>query len=415
MKNNTLMRRLVTFVLILSTVGPMWTGTVSARSGIGAAAASSNLPTARSNWGYYTLSESHSHTFAEPRKAHPHWQMCECGIGDTYYDSNCQICTDPDSISVVSTVICYSKIIIRSCESLFTTPVPSGDMYSWHQDMEIYSDGYVILSTGEKRYFYNGDPKYYISEYSLLDVQINHLFKEPYHGSSLVHPHYMKCECGAEKTDPDSYCYTCYPSTIHFDINIPGSSDAYHVQEINTGRYGEAKIDCPDPSRDGYTFLGWAWDKDVTESFIDNGDVFYIEPGYNECTLYAVWKENPHVHTLQYKRGIEAGCEKDGRIEYWHCPVCGKYYLDAKAESETTADKLVLPALGHSYSNGRCTRCHTADPDAVLPDLPEFAAPSAKDLARETLLAREPLFVRLLIIIRDLWARIFGLFMTHGG
>lgn len=312
---------------------------------------------------------THKHTFAAPRKAHPHWQMCECGIGETYYDSSCQLCTNSDAVSVVKSVICYSKITMLPHESLYTTPVPDGNSYTFgNQEMEIYADGYVILSTGEKRYFYNSDPKYYISEFSLSDVQVNHLFKETYEGSSLVHPHYMKCECGEVKTEPDTKCYACYPATIRFDINIPGVSEYYYIQKINAGRYGEPTINCSDPTREGYTFLGWALEKDAEKAIIDNGDIFYIKPGYNECTLYAVWQKDAHMHTLQHTQKTEATCEKSGNIEYWRCSGCGKYYLDASAANETTAEKTILPALGHNYVNGTCTRCSAKDPSAAEPD-----------------------------------------------
>lgn len=312
---------------------------------------------------------THKHTFAAPRKAHPHLQICECGIRQTYYDSSCQLCTNSDAVSVVKSVICYSKITMLPYESLYTTPVPDGNSYTFgNQEMEIYADGYVILSTGEKRYFYNSDPKYYISEFSLSDVQVNHLFKETYEGSSLVHPHYMKCECGEVKTDPDTKCYACYPATIRFDINIPGVSEYYYIQKINAGRYGEPTINCSDPTREGYTFLGWALEKDAEKAIIDNGDIFYIKPGYNECTLYAVWQKDAHMHTLQHTQKTEATCEKSGNIEYWRCSGCGKYYLDANAANETTAEKTILPALGHNYVNGTCTRCSAKDPSATEPD-----------------------------------------------
>ncbi len=313
--------------------------------------------------------DTHNHIFAAPRKAHPHWQMCECGIGETYYDSSCQLCTNPDAVSVVKSVICYSKITMLPYESLYTTPVPDGNSYSFgNQEMEIYADGYVILSTGEKRYFYNGDPKYYISEFSLSDVQVNHLFNET--DSTEVHPHYLECECGATTTIDDNNCYACYPAYIYyypnFDDRLP------YVQKIDTsvGRWPSAVIlrNAYNIEREGYTLLGWSGVKDETEAYYTNEEgPIRIWPGF-EMKLYAIWKENAHTHTMEHHTRKDATCLNTGTVEYWLCTDCGKYYLDANAANETTAEKTILPALGHNYVNGTCTRCSAKDPNAAEPD-----------------------------------------------
>lgn len=313
--------------------------------------------------------DTHNHIFAAPRKAHPHWQMCECGIGETYYDSSCQLCTNPDAVSVVKSVICYSKITMLPYESLYTTPVPDGNSYSFgNQEMEIYADGYVILSTGEKRYFYNGDPKYYISEFSLSDVQVNHLFNET--DSTEVHPHYLECECGATTTIDDNNCYACYPAYIYyypnFDDRLP------YVQKIDTsvGRWPSAVIlrNAYNIEREGYTLLGWSGVKDETEAYYTNEEgPIRIWPGF-EMKLYAIWKENAHTHTMEHHTRKDATCLNTGTVEYWLCTDCGKYYLDADAANETTAEKTILPALGHNYVNGTCTRCSAKDPNAAEPD-----------------------------------------------
>ena len=142
---------------------------------------------------------------------------------------------------------------------------------------------------------------YYIPWESVNGYRQCHTLSEP----TIKHPHNRQCACGWEDTSADPNCYTCCPSSIRFDINIPGSSDSYHVQEINTGRYGEAKIDCPDPLRDGYTFLGWASEKDAAKAAFDNGDVFYIKPGCDK-SLYAVWQRNTLLSGLSGFVGLSA-------------------------------------------------------------------------------------------------------------
>lgn len=42
--------------------------------------------------------------------------------------------------------------------------------------------------------------------------------------------------------------------------------------------------------------------------------------------------------------------------------------MTPNAANETTAEKTILPALGHNYVNGTCTRCSAKDPNAAEPD-----------------------------------------------
>lgn len=75
-----------------------------------------------------------------------------------------------------------------------------------------------------------------------------------------------------------------------------------------------------------------------------------------------------HIHSMNHITAQNATCTKAGNVEYWFCTGCGKYYLDANGNTETTAAKITRPALGHNYSNGSCTRCGAADPNAAEPD-----------------------------------------------
>ena len=52
-------------------------------------------------------------------------------------------------------------------------------------------------------------------------------------------------------------------------------------------------------------------------------------------------------HTLKHYDAEPVSCEDDGRIEYWYCTVCGKYFTDSAAKTEVKSDALVIEALGH--------------------------------------------------------------------
>ncbi len=44
----------------------------------------------------------------------------------------------------------------------------------------------------------------------------------------------------------------------------------------------------------------------------------------------------------------EATCQKEGRLAYWHCEGCDKYFLDAGATKEVTQAETVIEKLPHA-------------------------------------------------------------------
>ena len=54
-------------------------------------------------------------------------------------------------------------------------------------------------------------------------------------------------------------------------------------------------------------------------------------------------------HTLTAVAKVPATCETAGVEAYWKCSVCGKLFSDAEGKTETTLEKLAIPATGHAY------------------------------------------------------------------
>ena len=76
------------------------------------------------------------------------------------------------------------------------------------------------------------------------------------------------------------------------------------------------------------------------------------EGGYTTYTCecgdsYIADETAPLGHTEQILPGKEATCTETGLTEGRKCAVCG----------ETLVAQEEIPALGHDYSNGKCTRC----------------------------------------------------------
>ena len=54
-------------------------------------------------------------------------------------------------------------------------------------------------------------------------------------------------------------------------------------------------------------------------------------------------------HTLTAVAKVPATCETAGTSAHWKCEVCGKLFSDAEGKTETTLEKLTIPATGHAY------------------------------------------------------------------
>ena len=54
-------------------------------------------------------------------------------------------------------------------------------------------------------------------------------------------------------------------------------------------------------------------------------------------------------HQLTAVAEVPATCETAGVKAHWVCSVCGKLFSDAEGKTETTLEKLAIPATGHAY------------------------------------------------------------------
>lgn len=66
--------------------------------------------------------------------------------------------------------------------------------------------------------------------------------------------------------------------------------------------------------------------------------------------------EDECQHMLEAVAYRAPTCTEKGNNAYWHCTVCGRYFADAEAKTETTLENTVLPATGHT-PNAAGTKC----------------------------------------------------------
>ena len=120
------------------------------------------------------------------------------------------------------------------------------------------------------------------------------------------------------------------------------------------------KVDLADQS--GLNLIGTAEIK-VPESYLTSNVQFAfhlfkkVGAGYDDSSaMFAIdnvklTNADPCAkgHTLTAVAEVPATCETAGTSAHWKCDVCGKLFSDVEGKTETTMEKLTIPATGHAY------------------------------------------------------------------
>lgn len=103
---------------------------------------------------------------------------------------------------------------------------------------------------------------------------------------------------------------------------------------------------------------------------VDNGKVTAVMEGTATITVTAQDGSGVSIscsvtvtHSMVHTPKKDATCTADGNEEYWTCEICGKYFSDEAGTTEISLAETVIPATGHHYVNGYCTKCGHRDPD----------------------------------------------------
>ena len=115
----------------------------------------------------------------------------------------------------------------------------------------------------------------------------------------------------------------------------------------------DGTITLPSISRSGYVFLGW----DAGDSKpMAAGQVYQLA---EDTILTGAWRQLEKVKT----DALEATCTRPGNIAYWYCAELNAYFKDEALTEKIKLEDTVIPAIPHSYQNGKCSVCGAADPD----------------------------------------------------
>lgn len=101
-------------------------------------------------------------------------------------------------------------------------------------------------------------------------------------------------------------------------------------------------------------------------------------------------KPTVYEYTLQEVKAKAATCTEAGNTAYYVCSVCGKLYADQEGTNEVSANTVVVPAKGHSFTwiidreateqaegsrHEECSICHEKKAAVAIPKLPSNTKP----------------------------------------
>lgn len=139
---------------------------------------------------------------------------------------------------------------------------------------------------------------------------------------------------------------------------------------------------------------------DVQAYPVLGGAKVYQNITYQDCakdeahTVYTYaneQKQESYDYTLQEVKAKEPKCTEAGNKAYYKCSVCGKLYTDQEGTNEVSANTVVVPAKGHSFTwiidreateqaegsrHEECSICHEKKAAVAIPKLPSSTQPS---------------------------------------
>ena len=139
---------------------------------------------------------------------------------------------------------------------------------------------------------------------------------------------------------------------------------------------------------------------DVQSYPVLGGAKVYQNITYQDCakdeahTVYEYandQKPTVYEYILQETKAKEPTCTEAGNTAYYVCSVCGKLYADQEGTNEVSAEAVVLPAKGHSFTwildkeateqaegsrHEECSICHEKKAAVTIPKLPSGIQPS---------------------------------------
>lgn len=172
-------------------------------------------------------------------------------------------------------------------------------------------------------------------------------------------------EVSSEFTSSDSVIFLNNKGEANGSLSLPGSVTV--AKDMKLSIPVNSSVTVPK----GVTFTNHGTINVVGSIVKDGGDIVCDNHtgGVATCTALAYCSicGNEYgdlvSHNLTKTETQAATCTEEGNTEYWYCETCKKYFSDSEGKNEIAPESTVIPAIGHSYENGKCTVCGAIDPN----------------------------------------------------
>ena len=199
-----------------------------------------------------------------------------------------------------------------------------------------------------------------------LAPALGHNYSGSYYYSAHPHEEYQKCtRCNSEKktgnTKKVDGCSICYPIvTFTITYNANGGTGAPSPQTKESGK--ALTLSSTEPTRQGYTFLGWATSSGASSAQYNAGSSFTTDAN---TTLYAVWRKD-EVITSDVNFELSSANAVPGSTVELTLKVAGTTKVDLLTVYNILYDKSVLEFQGVSEYGDLVKKC--ALPDNAFDD-----------------------------------------------
>lgn len=123
---------------------------------------------------------------------------------------------------------------------------------------------------------------------------------------------------------------------LYYDANGGSGAPPTQSSVSTTNSSWAFTISSTEPTRSGYTFLGWSKSSTATSASYQPGDTISLTSSSPEATLYAVWEEAPRTYYFRTLGGVNYWVYKNGTATLLLTKSSGTLSMSVKASDTVT-------------------------------------------------------------------------------
>ena len=286
--------------------------------------------------GARTDDADHAYNIPKHDESH-HWMECICGIQGA--KTNHDYSWTADVTNKTATGTCY-------CVYSITAPLTEYEPFA-PTCTEVGSYGYWYNTEYGLRFSYDGTKE--IEEGEDIRPATGH---DSSGGWEKDDTHHWKiCKKCNVKILYNEHSYNYVETPPHSGTYV-GTCECEHTVTVQNHAWKHFDAKAATCTEDGW--------KEHWKCEIQGHNEYSLDETHDPIVSWSsvVLPKINHAHKVYHAR-VEATCTKDGNIEYWYCPDCGKYFRDESCTTEITQSATVLPKHTQTKVEAVAATCTT--------------------------------------------------------